>query len=198
MCSTCWVLFNAFTFHNTAIFLLHIFKGLLCKETQCIMQKINTSDQNGIPDRHVCDFLTLVLVLEWQMSSQAAGKWQTIHLCDHTLALKVLCMMWKIVMLSFILVLMSCSSFEETSLLNWSGYPYHLSNSGRLFLPCHFWRQRQKCVIQVSGQELSVKLLSLFALSCRIKIPPDCTTELNHNAYLFLQSVFDKHDKVSG
>uniref|UniRef100_A0A8C6LXN4 Ras homolog family member T1a n=1 Tax=Nothobranchius furzeri TaxID=105023 RepID=A0A8C6LXN4_NOTFU len=30
-----------------------------------------------------------------------------------------------------------------------------------------------------------------------IKIPPDCTTELNHNAYLFLQSVFDKHDKVS-
>uniref|UniRef100_A0A8C7YQZ5 Mitochondrial Rho GTPase n=1 Tax=Oryzias sinensis TaxID=183150 RepID=A0A8C7YQZ5_9TELE len=28
-----------------------------------------------------------------------------------------------------------------------------------------------------------------------IKIPPDCTTELNHNAYLFLQSVFDKHDK---
>lgn len=31
----------------------------------------------------------------------------------------------------------------------------------------------------------------------RIKIPHDCTTELNHNAYLFLQSVFDKHDKVS-
>uniref|UniRef100_A0A674NTN3 Mitochondrial Rho GTPase n=1 Tax=Takifugu rubripes TaxID=31033 RepID=A0A674NTN3_TAKRU len=28
-----------------------------------------------------------------------------------------------------------------------------------------------------------------------IKIPPDCTTELNHNAYLFLQSIFDKHDK---
>ncbi|XP_010787225.1 mitochondrial Rho GTPase 1-A-like [Notothenia coriiceps] len=28
-----------------------------------------------------------------------------------------------------------------------------------------------------------------------VKIPPDCTTELNHNAYLFLQSVFDKHDK---
>uniref|UniRef100_A0A3B3YX43 Mitochondrial Rho GTPase n=1 Tax=Poecilia mexicana TaxID=48701 RepID=A0A3B3YX43_9TELE len=28
-----------------------------------------------------------------------------------------------------------------------------------------------------------------------IKVPPDCTTELNHNAYLFLQSVFDKHDK---
>ncbi|XP_056309478.1 mitochondrial Rho GTPase 1-A isoform X1 [Danio aesculapii] len=27
------------------------------------------------------------------------------------------------------------------------------------------------------------------------KIPPDCTSELNHNAYLFLQSVFDKHDK---
>uniref|UniRef100_A0A674MHU4 Mitochondrial Rho GTPase n=1 Tax=Takifugu rubripes TaxID=31033 RepID=A0A674MHU4_TAKRU len=28
-----------------------------------------------------------------------------------------------------------------------------------------------------------------------LKIPPDSTTELNHNAYLFLQSVFDKHDK---
>ncbi|XP_053348760.1 mitochondrial Rho GTPase 1-A isoform X1 [Clarias gariepinus] len=28
-----------------------------------------------------------------------------------------------------------------------------------------------------------------------LKIPPNCTTELNHNAYLFLQSVFDKHDK---
>uniref|UniRef100_A0A672KTR0 Mitochondrial Rho GTPase 1-A-like n=1 Tax=Sinocyclocheilus grahami TaxID=75366 RepID=A0A672KTR0_SINGR len=27
-----------------------------------------------------------------------------------------------------------------------------------------------------------------------LKIPPDCTTELNHNAYLFLQSVFDKND----
>lgn len=40
--------------------------------------------------------------------------------------------------------------------------------------------------------------LILFALHCRIKIPPDCTTELNHNAYLFLQSIFDKHDKVSG
>ncbi|XP_038632278.1 mitochondrial Rho GTPase 1-A isoform X2 [Scyliorhinus canicula] len=26
------------------------------------------------------------------------------------------------------------------------------------------------------------------------KIPPDCTTELNHHAYLFLQSIFDKHD----
>lgn len=31
----------------------------------------------------------------------------------------------------------------------------------------------------------------------RLKIPADCTTELNHNAYLFLQSVFHKHDKVS-
>ncbi|CAF90509.1 unnamed protein product, partial [Tetraodon nigroviridis] len=28
-----------------------------------------------------------------------------------------------------------------------------------------------------------------------LKVPPDSTTELNHNAYLFLQSVFDKHDK---
>ncbi|KAI5613772.1 mitochondrial Rho GTPase 1 [Silurus asotus] len=28
-----------------------------------------------------------------------------------------------------------------------------------------------------------------------IKIPADCSTELNHNASLFLQSVFDKHDK---
>ncbi|NXD92785.1 MIRO1 GTPase, partial [Chaetorhynchus papuensis] len=27
-----------------------------------------------------------------------------------------------------------------------------------------------------------------------LKIPPDCTTELNHFFYLFLQSIFDKHD----
>ncbi|KAH0629241.1 hypothetical protein JD844_011173, partial [Phrynosoma platyrhinos] len=27
-----------------------------------------------------------------------------------------------------------------------------------------------------------------------LKIPSDCTTELNHHAYLFLQSIFDKHD----
>ncbi|KAG7281659.1 hypothetical protein CRUP_019171 [Coryphaenoides rupestris] len=29
----------------------------------------------------------------------------------------------------------------------------------------------------------------------RLKVPPDATTELNHDAYLFLQGVFDKHDK---
>uniref|UniRef100_A0A3B3VWL1 Ras homolog family member T1a n=1 Tax=Poecilia latipinna TaxID=48699 RepID=A0A3B3VWL1_9TELE len=28
-----------------------------------------------------------------------------------------------------------------------------------------------------------------------LAVPPGCTTELNHNAYLFLESVFDKHDK---
>ncbi|XP_076871547.1 mitochondrial Rho GTPase 1b isoform X2 [Brachyhypopomus gauderio] len=28
-----------------------------------------------------------------------------------------------------------------------------------------------------------------------LKIPPDCSTELNHNASLFLQGVFEKHDK---
>ncbi|XP_078257580.1 mitochondrial Rho GTPase 1 isoform X4 [Rhinoraja longicauda] len=27
-----------------------------------------------------------------------------------------------------------------------------------------------------------------------LKVPLDCTTELNHHAYLFLQSIFDKHD----
>ncbi|XP_051490557.1 mitochondrial Rho GTPase 1 isoform X3 [Apus apus] len=27
-----------------------------------------------------------------------------------------------------------------------------------------------------------------------LRIPADCTTELNHHAYLFLQSIFDKHD----
>lgn len=43
-------------------------------------------------------------------------------------------------------------------------------------------------------------LLLICTLWCltlsRLKIPPDCTTELNYNAYLFLQSIFDKHDKV--
>ncbi|KAJ3615247.1 hypothetical protein NHX12_018815 [Muraenolepis orangiensis] len=28
-----------------------------------------------------------------------------------------------------------------------------------------------------------------------LKVPPDATTELNHDAYLFLQGIFDKHDK---
>ncbi|KAM4662842.1 mitochondrial Rho GTPase 1 isoform 5-T5 [Discoglossus pictus] len=28
-----------------------------------------------------------------------------------------------------------------------------------------------------------------------LKVPVDCTTELNHHAYLFLQSIFDKHDQ---
>ncbi|XP_030064264.1 mitochondrial Rho GTPase 1 isoform X2 [Microcaecilia unicolor] len=28
-----------------------------------------------------------------------------------------------------------------------------------------------------------------------LKVPSDCTTELNHHAYLFLQSTFDKHDQ---
>lgn len=45
----------------------------------------------------------------------------------------------------------------------------------------------------------------IFQLKCvmlcddvcsRLKVPPDATTELNHDAYLFLQGVFDKHDKV--
>lgn len=44
-------------------------------------------------------------------------------------------------------------------------------------------------------------LMIYFALKLsfvnRLKIPPDCTTELNHHAYLFLQSTFDKHDLVS-
>ncbi|KAM8947126.1 mitochondrial Rho GTPase 1 isoform 5-T5 [Pelodytes ibericus] len=29
----------------------------------------------------------------------------------------------------------------------------------------------------------------------QLKVPVDCTTELNHHAYLFLQSIFDKHDQ---
>ncbi|KAE8577463.1 hypothetical protein XENTR_v10004579 [Xenopus tropicalis] len=29
----------------------------------------------------------------------------------------------------------------------------------------------------------------------QLKVPIDCTTELNHHAYLFLQSIFDKHDQ---
>ncbi|XP_033896794.1 mitochondrial Rho GTPase 1-like isoform X2 [Acipenser ruthenus] len=41
------------------------------------------------------------------------------------------------------------------------------------------------------GDDLELTQDYLFPL---LKIPPDCTTELNHNAYLFLQSVFDKHD----
>ncbi|XP_014870270.1 mitochondrial Rho GTPase 1-A-like [Poecilia latipinna] len=42
------------------------------------------------------------------------------------------------------------------------------------------------------NDSLELKSEYLFPL---IKVPPGCTTELNHNAYLFLESVFDKHDK---
>lgn len=53
------------------------------------------------------------------------------------------------------------------------------------------------CSILYESCLLTITLtLHCFALFSRLKIPPDCTTELNHNAYLFLQSVFDKHDKV--
>lgn len=38
-------------------------------------------------------------------------------------------------------------------------------------------------------------LANIFIL-CSLKVPAHCTTELNHKAYLFLQGVFDKHDKV--
>lgn len=71
------------------------------------------------------------------------------------------------------------------------------------------WSSRRNICIHCKFCQLSVfennsinviqcgKLI-LFTWHRRIKIPPDCTTELNHNAYLFLQSIFDKHDKVSG
>ncbi|XP_019906766.2 mitochondrial Rho GTPase 1-A isoform X1 [Esox lucius] len=42
------------------------------------------------------------------------------------------------------------------------------------------------------GDDLELQQEYLFPL---LKIPVDCTTELSHNTYLFLQSVFDKHDK---
>lgn len=80
---------------------------------------------------------------------------------------------------------------EEVWLRRWpgahAGIPVPLVSEGSFR---HLWR---------TDPELPGKLLFLCpSLYGRIKIPPDCTTELNHNAYLFLQSVFDKHDKVSG
>lgn len=71
------------------------------------------------------------------------------------------------------------------------------------------WSSRRNISIHCESRQLSVFEISsmnatqpgklmLFTFHRRIKIPPDCTTELNHNAYLFLQSIFDKHDKVSG
>ncbi|XP_014850101.1 PREDICTED: mitochondrial Rho GTPase 1-like isoform X2 [Poecilia mexicana] len=49
-------------------------------------------------------------------------------------------------------------------------------------------------VLRRFGYNDNLELTSeyLFPL---IKVPPGCTTELNHSAYLFLESVFDKHDK---
>lgn len=63
----------------------------------------------------------------------------------------------------------------------------------------HFWAHHFNFLLQCYAFCFLIDLCCCFcpSLHCRIKIPPDCTTELNHNAYHFLQSVFDKHDKVS-
>ncbi|XP_031691602.1 mitochondrial Rho GTPase 1-A-like [Oncorhynchus kisutch] len=50
-------------------------------------------------------------------------------------------------------------------------------------------------VLRRFGYDDDLELHQDYLFSLTLKIPPDCTTELNHNAYLFLQSVFDKHDK---
>uniref|UniRef100_A0A4W5Q264 Mitochondrial Rho GTPase n=1 Tax=Hucho hucho TaxID=62062 RepID=A0A4W5Q264_9TELE len=50
-------------------------------------------------------------------------------------------------------------------------------------------------VLRRFGCDDDLELHQDYLFPLTLKIPPDCTTELNHNAYLFLQSVFDKHDK---
>ncbi|XP_045061171.1 mitochondrial Rho GTPase 1-A-like isoform X3 [Coregonus clupeaformis] len=50
-------------------------------------------------------------------------------------------------------------------------------------------------VLRRFGYDDDLELHQDYLFPLTLKIPPDCTTELNHNAYLFLQSVFDKHDK---
>ncbi|XP_039542973.1 mitochondrial Rho GTPase 1-A isoform X5 [Pimephales promelas] len=73
-----------------------------------------------------------------------------------------------------------------------------LTRKGFLFLHTLFIQRGRHettwTVLRRFGYDDDLELTQeyLFPL---IKIPPDCTTELNHNAYLFLQSVFDKHDK---
>uniref|UniRef100_A0A8C8LZ14 Ras homolog family member T1 n=1 Tax=Oncorhynchus tshawytscha TaxID=74940 RepID=A0A8C8LZ14_ONCTS len=51
-------------------------------------------------------------------------------------------------------------------------------------------------VLRRFGYDDDLELHQDYLFPLTLKIPPDCTTELNHDAYLFLQSVFDKHDKV--
>uniref|UniRef100_A0A6Q2Z0Z9 Mitochondrial Rho GTPase n=1 Tax=Esox lucius TaxID=8010 RepID=A0A6Q2Z0Z9_ESOLU len=50
-------------------------------------------------------------------------------------------------------------------------------------------------VLRRFGYDDDLELHQDYLFPFTLKIPPGCTTELNHNAYLFLQSVFDKHDK---
>ncbi|XP_064806785.1 mitochondrial Rho GTPase 1-A-like isoform X2 [Oncorhynchus masou masou] len=50
-------------------------------------------------------------------------------------------------------------------------------------------------VLRRFGYDDDLELHQDYLFPLTLKVPPDCTTELNHNAYLFLQSVFDKHDK---
>uniref|UniRef100_A0A8C8GM12 Ras homolog family member T1 n=1 Tax=Oncorhynchus tshawytscha TaxID=74940 RepID=A0A8C8GM12_ONCTS len=51
-------------------------------------------------------------------------------------------------------------------------------------------------VLRRFGYDDDLELHQDYLFPLTLKIPPDCTTELNHDAYLFLQSVFDKHDKA--
>lgn len=82
MCCICWALLNVFAF--LCIF-LHVLKDLLCKATLCVMQKLTPQIEMTL------SFWRYVLhsALEWQMSSQAAGKWQIIHWCDRTFLVPV-------------------------------------------------------------------------------------------------------------
>uniref|UniRef100_A0A8C2YYM9 Mitochondrial Rho GTPase 2 n=1 Tax=Cyclopterus lumpus TaxID=8103 RepID=A0A8C2YYM9_CYCLU len=73
-----------------------------------------------------------------------------------------------------------------------------LSLKGFLFLHTLFIQRGRHettwTVLRRFGYDDDLELTQEY-LFPMIKMPPDCTTELNHNAYLFLQSVFDKHDK---
>ncbi|XP_037647944.1 mitochondrial Rho GTPase 1-A isoform X3 [Sebastes umbrosus] len=73
-----------------------------------------------------------------------------------------------------------------------------LSLKGFLFLHTLFIQRGRHettwTVLRRFGYDDDLELTQEY-LFPMIKITPDCTTELNHNAYLFLQSVFDKHDK---
>ncbi|XP_074176808.1 mitochondrial Rho GTPase 1 isoform X2 [Rhinolophus sinicus] len=106
---------------------------------------------------------------------------------------------FQVALFNVALAIMCYMLFSQVTLYPFSHQLYLLIYfvSGFLFLHTLFIQRGRHettwTVLRRFGYDDDLDLTPeyLFPL---LKIPPDCTTELNHHAYLFLQSTFDKHD----